>query len=477
VKGDHDLACRLAGLPVLRRAADEDGGLKRRGEGFKKACVGMGGTQTGAAVPVNGPASGVKTPGVDLGGTRTRAANQGKVSVPVGGAVFGVKMPGCEAILAQHRATLQADLSVPVGGPASGVKIPGIDLGETQTGVASNPKLSVPVGGPPSGVKDSRIDLRKIQTRVALQPEVQVSVSGPPSGVKTLGIDLNKTQTGAVLPPKPSVPVDGPPSSGKTPGIDAITAQKWASQAKLWVPVKRPAENQMTSGVEKKTATNGAMAGKQARVEDAPDDDISAPTNSDASKKRVAFVDPAVLREVEDGRTKRTKVDATNAKAGFDVDGTRVVGNNKSEKDMNHLSTCLSCMDRHPQRGMLHLPCKDKYSSETHAYCRDCLRRLFECSVTDPSQFPPRCCSKIIPAFSCLPFLPSDLYARFVAKREELETPDRTYCSNTECSKWVRPIHIEGNVAICPYCAQTTCTTCKGKIHGGLCPRTKASRS
>ncbi|KAJ4296311.1 hypothetical protein N0V90_006356 [Kalmusia sp. IMI 367209] len=70
----------------------------------------------------------------------------------------------------------------------------------------------------------------------------------------------------------------------------------------------------------------------------------------------------------------------------------------------------------------------------------------------------------------CTPFLPEDLLTRFQEKKEELETPDRIYCSNVECAKWIKPKNIEADVATCSACAQTTCATCKAKHHDGLCP-------
>ncbi|KAF2026099.1 hypothetical protein EK21DRAFT_27085, partial [Setomelanomma holmii] len=134
---------------------------------------------------------------------------------------------------------------------------------------------------------------------------------------------------------------------------------------------------------------------------------------------------------------------------------------------------CSSCLDMHPTCNLLQLTCKGKADLKTHAYCRECVIRLFESLVTDPSHFPPRCCSKIIPLFSCIHFLPSNLYSSFVARREELEIPNRTYCSNADCSRWIRPAQINAGVALCLKCRQMTCVTCKGKNHTGLCPKEK----
>ncbi|CBX95778.1 hypothetical protein LEMA_P029300.1 [Plenodomus lingam JN3] len=133
--------------------------------------------------------------------------------------------------------------------------------------------------------------------------------------------------------------------------------------------------------------------------------------------------------------------------------------------------TCSSCLDSHPEHDTLELPCKGDDDVKPHAYCRECLEGFFESSVTDPSHFPPRCCSKMISLSSCAPFLSASLIARFVARKEELETPNRTYCSNAECSAWIRPAQILAGVATCDQCAQQTCALCKSKAHiGHLCP-------
>jgi hypothetical protein len=281
--------------------------------------------------------------------------------------------------------------------------------------------------------------------------------------------------------------INGLATGAKKPRIDLNGTQTAAAPAKSIPQPERPVEQQPASATDKEAATKSAMAGKQARVEDAPDDDeqpVTSVPSSPTAKKRVAFVDPAVLRENEDGRTKRPKTGTEDQNKSTDLDGAmrRNPGTSapqtrqdpKTKDDRFSFRTCSSCLDQHPGRDMLQLACKDKGDSNTHAYCRDCLQRLFECSVTDPSHFPPRCCKKIIPAFSCIPFIPQALFARFVAKREELETPNRTYCSNAACSKWIRPSHIEANVATCTNCAHKTCTTCKNRHHDGLCPEDKS---
>ncbi|CAN9328659.1 unnamed protein product [Alternaria alternata] len=236
----------------------------------------------------------------------------------------------------------------------------------------------------------------------------------------------------------------------------------------------KPSKNGLLSGKKRLAEDDlkpdlGPNSFKRARVDDAKDEDDNSITpniRTTTSKKRTVSLDPAIFRENEDGRTKRAKLDnPTNESLLSGHDGTAQTGTLSA--------TCSSCLDIHAACNMLQLPCRNDGDVEAHAYCRECLTRLFECSITDTSHFPPRCCSKIIPIFNCIPFLPSAVFSRFVAKREELEMVDRTYCSNKTCSNWIRPASIVADTATCAECAQKTCVTCKNERHDGLCPEDK----
>ncbi|KAI4622748.1 uncharacterized protein J4E87_006315 [Alternaria ethzedia] len=220
---------------------------------------------------------------------------------------------------------------------------------------------------------------------------------------------------------------------------------------------------------------------KRARVDDADDRDknsVTPYTHESSLKKRAACVDAAILREKDDGRTKRTKLDPQAETAPI-ADATKVPSSDTvcekehvqtgAKPDLVLSRTCSSCFDMHPIRDTIQLQCRNTGDAERHAYCRDCIMGLFEACITDSSQFPPRCCNQILPVFACIPFLPPELFARYVAKREELETRNRTYCSNFLCAKWVRPCNIAAGIATCVNCAQKTCATCKKKQHAGLC--------
>jgi hypothetical protein len=112
-----------------------------------------------------------------------------------------------------------------------------------------------------------------------------------------------------------------------------------------------------------------------------------------------------------------------------------------------------------------------------HEYCRDCLRDLFQASMTDDSLFPPRCCRQLITASGVRIFLTTDLIKQYEQKKVELETPDRTYCSNPLCSAFIHPKDITNEQASCPDCGAIACTLCKASSHGRLPCRYSAAAS
>ncbi|KAK3328727.1 hypothetical protein B0H66DRAFT_519 [Apodospora peruviana] len=113
-----------------------------------------------------------------------------------------------------------------------------------------------------------------------------------------------------------------------------------------------------------------------------------------------------------------------------------------------------------------------------HEYCRDCLQSVFEVSLTDDSYFPPRCCRQPMTIESCRPYLPSGLVERFRAKKMELDTPNRTYCSKPACSAWVPLQSIVADLATCQKCNSKTCVFCKGPFHGtATCPQDASAQA
>lgn len=124
---------------------------------------------------------------------------------------------------------------------------------------------------------------------------------------------------------------------------------------------------------------------------------------------------------------------------------------------------CTACQEHVRFFDTARVPCD-------HEYCRDCLQDLFRASMSDDSLFPPRCCRQLITTSGVRIFLTTDLIKQYEQRKVELETPDRTYCSNPLCSSFIHPKDITNEQASCPDCGAITCTVCKAPGHGGDCP-------
>ncbi|KAK3345570.1 hypothetical protein B0H65DRAFT_425427, partial [Neurospora tetraspora] len=131
---------------------------------------------------------------------------------------------------------------------------------------------------------------------------------------------------------------------------------------------------------------------------------------------------------------------------------------------------CVICRDHFRSDEVATVPCH-------HDYCRPCLVSLFTAAMTDESLFPPRCCSKPINLDQCRFLLGPQLVGRFLAKKLEFETPNRTYCSQPTCSFFIPPLFIRQDVATCVKCGHKTCGLCRGQAHTGTdCPGDPAAQ-
>ncbi|KAK1816479.1 hypothetical protein LTR12_009070 [Friedmanniomyces endolithicus] len=130
---------------------------------------------------------------------------------------------------------------------------------------------------------------------------------------------------------------------------------------------------------------------------------------------------------------------------------------------------CVSCGDDLEFFDVARVPCD-------HEYCRPCLAKLFELSMTDETLFPPRCCKTEIPLTRVRFFLPTDLAKLFEAKYAELSTENRVYCHDVRCNSFIPTTAVDASndIVRCPDCDRTTCAICKGPSHTGDCPNDTA---
>ncbi|KAJ5499180.1 hypothetical protein N7453_008231 [Penicillium expansum] len=121
---------------------------------------------------------------------------------------------------------------------------------------------------------------------------------------------------------------------------------------------------------------------------------------------------------------------------------------------------CVSCRDDQLQDDMIKTKC-------SHFYCKACLVRLFQNSLRDESLFPPQCCNKPIAASEKM--LGSALVQKHREKAIEVKDPDRTYCADSKCARYLPPTAARNRVCKCVGCGVRTCRKCKKRAHQGTC--------
>ncbi|KAJ6262944.1 hypothetical protein Dda_1502 [Drechslerella dactyloides] len=133
---------------------------------------------------------------------------------------------------------------------------------------------------------------------------------------------------------------------------------------------------------------------------------------------------------------------------------------------------CITCLsDDIPETEAAQLECG-------HAFCNDCLVRLFDLSLTDPAHMPPRCCqpTQHIPLRHVDKLLSTKTKILWNKKYQEYTTTNRRYCPATDCGEWIRPkdfTTVEGiEIGTCPRCKLKICGLCGLKEHGTEeCPK------
>lgn len=123
---------------------------------------------------------------------------------------------------------------------------------------------------------------------------------------------------------------------------------------------------------------------------------------------------------------------------------------------------CISCSDELLRPELFEAPC-------SHSICRTCLANWIQTSLRDESSFPLKCCGQIVPITLDNPLISEEQFDGYEARRVELETPRRTYCSDTTCAAFIPLRSIEAGIARCLHCEKQTCVECKMERHVGVC--------
>ncbi|KEF63741.1 uncharacterized protein A1O9_01719 [Exophiala aquamarina CBS 119918] len=98
-----------------------------------------------------------------------------------------------------------------------------------------------------------------------------------------------------------------------------------------------------------------------------------------------------------------------------------------------------------------------------HAYCRQCLNRLFRTGTVNRGSWPPRCCGAI-EVEAIQNHLDEDILIRYVTVAEEFGNRNPIYCANKTCSHYFEQTRVsstQGKFIQCTECDTRTCTECK----------------
>ncbi|KAI0818334.1 hypothetical protein GGR55DRAFT_694546 [Xylaria sp. FL0064] len=128
---------------------------------------------------------------------------------------------------------------------------------------------------------------------------------------------------------------------------------------------------------------------------------------------------------------------------------------------------CVSCLDEFPPRRTVRVPC--------HSYCIPCFQRLISSACQNEQHWPPKCCLNPIPSHTIHSYVDSTQWTEYRDRALEWNQPvsDRIYCSQPECSLFIRPEHVilARGVARCAD-GHYTCTLCRNAAHeGDACPQ------
>ena len=143
---------------------------------------------------------------------------------------------------------------------------------------------------------------------------------------------------------------------------------------------------------------------------------------------------------------------------------------------------CLTCLTDEPLSKTTHLPCG-------HNLCNACMKRLFNLSITDPTQMPPKCCdpSKPIELTKIEHLFDRSFKRKWNKKFAEYTTKNRLYCPTRGCGAWIEPRYIfldrsagpngGRRYGVCKSCKTRVCCTCNNKYHTSReCPKDPATQ-
>ncbi|KAK5630066.1 hypothetical protein RRF57_005781 [Xylaria bambusicola] len=128
---------------------------------------------------------------------------------------------------------------------------------------------------------------------------------------------------------------------------------------------------------------------------------------------------------------------------------------------------CVSCLDDFASSETVRAPC--------HNYCKPCFYRLIASACQNEQHWPPKCCLNTIPETTVHQNVSPQQWQEYAERAVEWNqsVADRIYCSQPECSLFIRPEYVilAQGVARCTD-GHSTCTICRNPQHAGdSCPQ------
>ena len=128
---------------------------------------------------------------------------------------------------------------------------------------------------------------------------------------------------------------------------------------------------------------------------------------------------------------------------------------------------CIICVETFLFDEVIKLPC-------CHDYCFGCVKELVGAALIDETLFKPKCCKQDIPLPLIHNILSLQQREAYTLRELEVESKNRTYCINGDCTMFINPQLIVAGVATCAKCKTRTCVHCKNKEHAGDCLKDEA---
>lgn len=151
---------------------------------------------------------------------------------------------------------------------------------------------------------------------------------------------------------------------------------------------------------------------------------------------------------------------ALNFRERENQDALRETDDENETHDGPGQGTCVICLNDLSDHDAHRSPCG-------HDWCRTCIVNRYEMAAKSAHLFPAQCCNQLILTDNNALIAP-ETWARYFKKKIEVETPNPTFCSKRDCSKFIPPQHINKGQARC-ICGHITCTRCKAEWHTGEC--------